>query len=208
MPGNSPFFVIPTKAGPWIRQVHCPEIGQKFSFPCGLKGRKWQHGCLLPAISVFARPSRPTAPGKPHGCVYVAPALPRQEKPIQRLVIRFKPTKTKIIMKLNLTLLGRVTQYKLVQVEGKPPFLDIKIDVVVTTTSGKEFTHWLTCKVWHELAVKTEPLLTKGCMVSVSGNPEIKPYSRRDGSPGAELIVHAEKIAVVKTITTPPDDED
>jgi hypothetical protein len=56
---------------------------------------------------------------------------------------------------------------------------------------------WVRCKVWHPLAEKTEPLLSKGCMVAVSGRPQVHPYSRRDGSPGAELIVHAEEIQVL-----------
>lgn len=110
-------------------------------------------------------------------------------------------------MKLNMKLIGIVTQYKLIEVEGKPPFLDIKIDVVLPTASGKEFTQWVSCKVWKELATKTEPLLTKGCMVEVSGRPEVKAYARRDGSPGAELILHADQLVVAKTITTTEDDD-
>ncbi len=109
-------------------------------------------------------------------------------------------------MKLETKLVGRVAQYKLVKVEGKNPFLDIKIDVVIPTASGKEYTHWVTCKVWHPLASEIEPLLTKGCMVEVTGRPEVKPYSRRDGSPGAELVVHADTIRVVDDEETPEDD--
>lgn len=100
-------------------------------------------------------------------------------------------------MKLNMNLVGKVAQQKLVQVEGKNPFLDLHLDVVLKTASGKEYTHYVRCKVWHPLAANTEPLLSKGCMVSVSGRPEVHPYSRRDGSPGAELIVHADEIDVV-----------
>ncbi len=100
-------------------------------------------------------------------------------------------------MKLKTTLVGQVAQHKLITVPGKPPFLDIKIDVVIPTASGKEFTQWVTCKVWQDLAVETEPLLSKGCMVEVSGRPEVKPFNRRDGSAGAELIVHAEEIEIV-----------
>ena len=100
-------------------------------------------------------------------------------------------------MKLNLNLVGIISQFKLVQIEGKKLFLDVNIDIVQTSASGKEYTTWLSCKVWHPLAEKIEPLLKKGCMVSVSGRPEVHPYSRRDGSPGAELVVHAEEIQVL-----------
>jgi len=100
-------------------------------------------------------------------------------------------------MELTLKLVGCIAQYKLVEIEGKRPFLDIHIDVVLPTAVGKEFTHWVRCKVWQELAEKTAPLLNKGCMVAVSGRPEAHPYSRRDGSPAAELIVHAEEIEIV-----------
>ncbi len=100
-------------------------------------------------------------------------------------------------MNIALKLVGKIAQHKLIQVEGKRPFLDLHIDVVVKTPSGKEYTHWLRCKVWNELAEKTAPLLTTGCLVAVSGRPEVHPYSRKDGSPAAELIVHADEIEVL-----------
>ncbi len=100
-------------------------------------------------------------------------------------------------MKLALKLIGRIAQFKLVEIEGKRPFLDLHIDVVVKTPSGKEFTHWLRCKVWFDLAEKIAPLLTTGCLVAVSGRPEVHAYSRRDGTPAAELIVHADEIDVL-----------
>ena len=100
-------------------------------------------------------------------------------------------------MKLELKTIGRIAQHKLIQLEGKRPFLDLHIDVVVKTALGKEYTHWLRCKVWHELAEKTAPLLSTGCMVAVSGRPEVHPYSKKDGSPAAELIVHADQIEVL-----------
>lgn len=110
-------------------------------------------------------------------------------------------------MKININLVGKVAQHKLVAIKGKHPFLDIKIDVVIPTASGKQVTHWVTCKVWQGLATKTEPLLAKGCcMVEVSGRPEIKPYSKRDGSPAAELIVHADTIRVLDDEETSDDD--
>jgi single-stranded DNA-binding protein len=109
-------------------------------------------------------------------------------------------------MKLETKLIGKVAQHKLVKVEGKPPFLDLKIDVVLSTTSGKEITHWVTCKVWKGLAVEIESQLTKGCLVEVSGRPEIKPFLRRDGSAGAELIVHADTFRVLDDEETSEDD--
>ena len=109
-------------------------------------------------------------------------------------------------MKISLNLVGRVAQFKVVKVEGKAPFLDVKVDVVLSTASGKEYTHWVTCKVWQGLAVETEPLLSKGCMVEVTGRPEVRPYNRRDGSPGAELIVHADTIRVLDDEETSEDE--
>ncbi|MEI7910349.1 MAG: single-stranded DNA-binding protein [Verrucomicrobiota bacterium] len=100
-------------------------------------------------------------------------------------------------MKLEINLVGKIAQHKLVEIEGKRPFLDIHIDVVLPTAGGKEFTHWIRVKVWQEMAEKIAPLLSKGCMVAVSGRPEAHPYSRRDGNPAAELIVHADKIQVM-----------
>lgn len=100
-------------------------------------------------------------------------------------------------MKLKIALVGSVAQHKLIQIEGKNPFLDLHIDVFLKTPGGKEYTQWVRCKVWHPLAEKTELLLSKGCMVAVSGRPEVHPYSRRDGSPGAELIVHADEIQIL-----------
>lgn len=100
-------------------------------------------------------------------------------------------------MKIELQLIGKITQFKLVQLEGKRPFLDIQIDVVVQTAFGKEYTHWVRCKVWNELAQKIAPLLSNGCMVAVTGRPESHGYKKKDGSPAAELIVHADKIEVL-----------
>lgn len=100
-------------------------------------------------------------------------------------------------MKLELKLIGRISQYKLVQVAGKPPFLDLHIDVVLPTASGKEFTHWIRVKVWKELAEKYAPMICKGMTVAVCGRPEAHPFSRRDDSPGAELIVHADEISIL-----------
>ncbi len=92
---------------------------------------------------------------------------------------------------------GKIAQHKLITIPGKAPFLDVKIDVVIPTASGKEVTHWVTCKVWKEKALEIEPLLSKGCIVEVSGRSEVKSFLRRDGSAGAELIVHADEIRVL-----------
>ena len=105
-------------------------------------------------------------------------------------------------MKLELKLIGCISQYKLIQVEGKPPFLDIQIDVALPTASGKEFVHWIRVKVWKELAEKYAPMLSKGMKVAVCGRPEAHPFSRRDGSPGAELIVHAYEISILPDAET------
>ncbi len=108
-------------------------------------------------------------------------------------------------MKLEINLVGQVAQYKLITVPGKAPFLDVKIDVIIACASGKEVTFWVTCKVWKGLAVEIEPLLSKGRLVEVSGRPEVKPYSKRDGSPGAELIVHADTFRVLDDEETSED---
>ncbi len=100
-------------------------------------------------------------------------------------------------MKIETNLVGRIAQHNLIQIEGKRPFLDLRIDVVLKTAMGKEFTHWIRVKVWHDLAEKTAPLLSNGCMVAVSGRPEVNPYSRKDGTPAAELVVHADQIEVL-----------
>lgn len=109
-------------------------------------------------------------------------------------------------MKLETKLVGKVAQHKLITVPGKAPFLDVKIDVVIPIASGKEYTHWVTCKVWKALAVETEPQLSKGCMVEVVGRPEVKGFNRRDGSAGAELIVHAEEFHVLDDEETAEDE--
>lgn len=108
-----------------------------------------------------------------------------------------KIQKVENTMKLKTILVGQVAQEKLVQIEGKKPFLDLNVDVVLKSAVGKEYTQWVRVKVWHPLAEEIEPLLSKGSMVEVTGRPEVKPYSRRDGSPGAELIVHADEIRVL-----------
>lgn len=101
---------------------------------------------------------------------------------------------------------GKIAQHKLVEIEAKRPFLDIQIDVVLKTPSGKEYTQWVRCKVWHPLAEKIAPQLFTGCMIAVVGRPETKAYSKRDGNLGAELIVHADEIRVLDDEETSDDD--
>lgn len=95
-----------------------------------------------------------------------------------------------------MTIHGNVGSTRLFQNEGKPDILNI--DVACNSKSGeKEFVDWYKVKVWGPLAGKLAPLIQKGDKLLVSGRPEAKGYLRKDGTVGADLVLHADDVQLL-----------
>jgi len=99
-------------------------------------------------------------------------------------------------MKTNMTIMGHVGSVQLYQNEGKAEVLSI--DLASNRKVGdKEYVDWIKVKVWGALATKLAPLIQKGDKLLVSGRPEAKGYLRKDGTAGADLVLHADDVQLL-----------
>jgi single-stranded DNA-binding protein len=100
-------------------------------------------------------------------------------------------------MKTNTaTILGHVGFIRLFQHENKPDLL--AIDVACNSKAGdKEYVDWYKVKVWGALATKLASLIQKGDKLLVNGRPEAKGYLRKDGTAGADLLLHADDVQLL-----------
>ena len=97
-------------------------------------------------------------------------------------------------MKTNeATILGNVGS---VQLGKTPNNLDVlSVDLACNHKGGdKGFTDWVKVKVWGERAPKLAPYIQKGDKLLVTGRPEAKGYLRKDGTAGADLVLHANEV--------------
>lgn len=118
----------------------------------------------------------------------------------------WEPNKT---MKTNTaTILGNVGSTRLFQEEENKDKQDLlSIDVACNSKSGeKEYVSWYKVKVWGALAAKLAPLIQKGDKLLVSGRPEAKGYLRKDGTAGADLVLHADDVQLLTTRQAAVDD--
>jgi single-stranded DNA-binding protein len=101
-------------------------------------------------------------------------------------------------MKTNTaTILGNVGSTRLFQEEENKQDL-LNIDVACNSKScGKEHVTWYKVKVWGALAAKLAPLIQKGDKLLISGRPEAKGYLRKDGTVGADLVLHADDVQLL-----------
>lgn len=59
--------------------------------------------------------------------------------------------------------------------------------------NNQERTTWVDCAYWTD-RTGIAPYLTKGTQVYVEGGPEVKSFSRQDGSPGASLTLRVREV--------------
>jgi len=96
-------------------------------------------------------------------------------------------------MKIQLMVIGYVGSTKLFTGDGKPSVLNI--DLASNTRIGdQEVTDWTRVKVWYERAEKLAPHVKKGDLLLVQGRPEVKGFARKDGSIGADLVLHSSEV--------------
>lgn len=91
------------------------------------------------------------------------------------------------------TITGHVGTVRLVEPKGKSPVLNISI-ACNRRVGEKEFTDWVSCKIWGERGQKLAPHIAKGSHLLVSGRPEARPYKANDGTAKAELVVHVNEL--------------
>ena len=62
--------------------------------------------------------------------------------------------------------------------------------------NNQERTTWVDCAYWTDKTA-ISPYLTKGKQVFVEGNPEVKTFTRQDGTPGASLTLRVRDIQLL-----------
>jgi len=62
--------------------------------------------------------------------------------------------------------------------------------------NNQERTIWVDCAYWTDRTA-VSPYLTKGTKVFVEGTPEVKSYTRNDGTPGASLSMRVRELHLV-----------
>ena len=62
--------------------------------------------------------------------------------------------------------------------------------------TNQERTTWVDCAYWTDKTA-ISPYLTKGKQVFVEGNPEVKTFTRQDGTPGASLALRVRDIQLL-----------
>lgn len=82
---------------------------------------------------------------------------------------------------------------------GSAKFAKVKETKILTATVAsqerrgeKTYVNWITLKFWGERAEKLKDLVKKGRKVYAEGRPEAEVYTKRNGTPAANLIIHVE----------------
>ena len=58
----------------------------------------------------------------------------------------------------------------------------------------KQFTDWVSAKVWGERGEKLKTHIVKGMKLLLKGRPEAKGYKRNDGTVAGELVLHVHEL--------------
>jgi single-stranded DNA-binding protein len=94
---------------------------------------------------------------------------------------------------LEATLTGHVGSVKFVAPQGKQQVLNLNI-ACNRRVGEKEYTDWVSAKLWGDRAAKLKDHVTKGARLLLKGRPEARAYQKGDGTPGAELILHVSEL--------------
>ena len=76
---------------------------------------------------------------------------------------------------------------------GKMPILNINI-ATSRRIGEREFTDWVSAKVWGERAEKLKEHVVKGMKLLVRGRCEAKGYKRDDDTVAGELVLHVDTL--------------
>ena len=94
---------------------------------------------------------------------------------------------------LEVTLTGHVGSCKFVASPGKSSVLNVNL-AVNRKVGEREFTDWVSAKIWGERAEKLSAHVSKGMRLLIKGRPEARGFTASDGTPKAELIVHVNEL--------------
>lgn len=94
---------------------------------------------------------------------------------------------------LTATLTGYVGSTKFVNARGKTPVLNINL-ASNRRVGDREFTDWISAKVWGERAEKLTAHIHKGMHLLVTGRPEARGFKKPDGTAVGELILHVSEL--------------
>ena len=89
---------------------------------------------------------------------------------------------------IEITIVGNVGSLRLAQA-GEMPVLNVSV-ASSRRLGEKEYTDWVSAKIWGERAVKLQQHITKGAKLLLRGRPEAKAYQRQDGTVAGELVLH------------------
>lgn len=93
---------------------------------------------------------------------------------------------------LEITQTGNVGRVKLVK-NTKGSVLNLNL-ATNRKLGDREFTDWVSAKIWGERAEKLAPYIQKGTKLLIKGRPEARGYLAADGTSKAELIVHVSEL--------------
>ncbi len=103
---------------------------------------------------------------------------------------------------LETTIIGNIGSMRLAAA-GETQVLNVSI-AASRKLGDREFTDWVSAKIWGGRATKLQPHLHKGGKVMLRGRPEVKGFQRHDGTVTAELILH---VADVEFLSAKPKDD-
>lgn len=96
---------------------------------------------------------------------------------------------------ITTTITGYAGFVRLVPANAKNKSAVLNINLATNRKVGdREFTDWVSVKVWGDRAAKLAPHISKGSHLLVVGRPEARAYKANDGTPKAELVVHANEL--------------
>lgn len=90
---------------------------------------------------------------------------------------------------LTTTLTAYVGSVKFVHAHGKQAVLNVNL-ASNRRVGEREYTDWVSGKIWGERAEKLACHITKGMHLLVTGRPEARGFKRGDGTVAGELVLH------------------
>lgn len=104
------------------------------------------------------------------------------------------------------TITGFVGSSKYVHARGKTQVLNVNL-ASNRRVGEREYTDWVSVKIWGERAEKLANHITKGMHLLVIGRPEAKGYKKTDGSAAGELVLHVSELEFLSSKSKEDGDE-
>lgn len=101
---------------------------------------------------------------------------------------------------LTTILTGYVGSVKFVHAPGKSQVLNINL-ASNRRVGEREFTDWVSAKLWGERAEKLSSHIHKGMHLLVTGRPEARGFKKSDGTAAGELVLHITELEFLSAKT-------